>query len=157
MLTLHASLILFDLCLFPLFALLAKKMGKELLIFASLSLLFIAYFPLMKLLNEPSYHKIVFVRVVLITLGVAASAPFQYWAMSLVPRDARFRAISLAKAFGVQWIGAPCISITYTLYKQYESAEMIAIYISAIAAVSCILLLLQHKKIVVSKEVFARS
>lgn len=113
----HTFLILYDAFMLPIFGIVSKKIGKEKLIFFSLALLTFSIVFLYLLLSKPSLSQVCFLRMYMITLGIAISAPFGYWSMSLIPSSVRFRLLSLARAFGAQWIGGPAISVSLILYK----------------------------------------
>lgn len=142
----HTFLILYDAFMLPIFGFISKKVGKEKLIYISLFLLTFSVAFFYFLLSKPTLSKVCFLRMYMITLGIAISAPFGYWSMSLISADKRFRLLSLARAFGAQWIGGPAISFSLILYKWTGWVFSPAIYLFFIGSVSIIFLSALHIK-----------
>lgn len=132
----HSFLILLDALMLPLFGYISKKVGKEKLILTALLSALFLVFPLFLILKKPTTLNVLFIRMIMVTWGIALAAPFSYWTMTLVSQNQRFRFISLAKAFGAQWIGAPAISISLILSKWTNSVFSPAIYIFFTALIS---------------------
>lgn len=136
----HTLLILYDAMMLPFFGFVSKKIGKEKLMTASLIIAAVFIFPLFMLLKHPTTLNVFFIRMVMVTWGIALAAPFSFWSMSLIAKKERFRVISLARAFGAQWIGGSAISVSLILYKVTGWTLSPAIYVFLTAFSSVILL-----------------
>lgn len=144
----HTLLILYDALMLPLFGLISKKIGKEKLIIISLLIAISCIFPLFFLLNTPSTFKVLLIRISMVTWGIAIAAPFSYWTISLIAEKERFRTISLARAFGAQWIGGPAISLSLLLYKWtgWVFSPALYIFFSALISMAFVVILALQKK-----------
>lgn len=151
MMATHTFMVFIDFLLLPLFGFVAKKEGKEKVIFFSLMLASLCTLPLFLLLATPSPSRIFFVRTCLVLWGIAISAPFNFWAMNLVQKKDRFRIIALARAIGAQGIGAFSIPLSLFIYKITNSplAPAFIIAISGLAALSTFVFI--EKKIFLKK------
>ena len=157
MLSLHSALILLDFFLLPLFGYFAKIFGKEKMMFYALLITLLSALPLYGLLNQPTFYKVLIIRLAFTLLGIAIAAPFEYWAIDLVPKAHRFRVISLAKAIGNKFIGGPSIAISLWLYQvtKYKGVAGYYIFSSALLAIS-MLIVLAYKKSNTSKQKVAK-
>lgn len=129
-------LLLYDFFLLPVFGYISKRIGKERLITYALLAAALFVFPLFKILNHPTLMNVLFLRIVLVTWGIALAAPFNFWAISLIEKAYRFRVLSLARAFGSQLIGGFAISVSLLIYKKTNWIASPACYIFASAALS---------------------
>lgn len=152
----HQSLLIFyDFLMLPVFGYLSKKIGKEKIIITSLTMAALFALPLFSLINHISFFNILFMRLILVTWGIAMSAPYEYWMIELVAPQERFRVIALAKAIGSQAIGAPAISISLWIFQKtgYRGSPALYISLSAFLALSMLYVLYRKKK--ESKETVA--
>lgn len=152
MMATHTLMVFIDFLLLPLFGLLAKKEGKEKVIFFSLILASLFAIPLFLLLTIPSPSRIFFVRTCLVLWGIAIGAPFNFWAMNLVPKRDRFRILALARAIGAQGIGAFSISLSLFIYKITHSPLAPAIVLTISGFIALFTFVLVEKKFFFEKN-----
>ena len=144
----QSVLILYDFFLLFPFGLLSKKIGKEKLILCALICAALGVFPLFKLLDKPTLTNVLILRMTLVTWGVALAAPFNYWASHLVPKEVRYRVLSLARSIGAQAIGGTAISLSLFIYKMTGTlkAPAFVIFIISFLAIFSLLLLSVFEK-----------
>lgn len=148
MMGLNTCLLVFDFCALPLFGWLASKTSREkMMLLSSLSVVLFAI-PLCSLLQEATFGKVIGVRLCLVALGVAFSAPFHAWAQQLVPQAYRYSIISFGYAVGSQLLGGPAAALSLCLFKQTGLISSIAWYWMLLACVSSFVIL-SRKKVVV--------
>jgi MHS family proline/betaine transporter-like MFS transporter len=94
---------------------------------ASLSVFFLAI-PLFLFLEGASLVGVVFVRTILVILGVAFFAPFYAWAGQLVPSNARYAIISLGYALGYQVLGSPTAALALWCFQKTGMVSSVAWY-----------------------------
>lgn len=138
--------LLLDLCLLPIFGLIAKKISREKLMLWAAMTLSIVSVPLFSLLNNPGMPQIYVIRFVIIFLGVAFAAPFHSWAQALLPYRWRYRTISLAITMGSQLIGIPSTTISLWLYEKSHLVYAPGIYLSCISSLAGIAILLSMRR-----------
>ena len=140
MMQINSALLLLDMLLLPCFALLATKIGKEKLMkIATLGLAIIAV-PLFFSLLDASLATAIFVRISIMTLGVAFAAPYYAWAVESVKPESRYRILSLASSLGSQLIGASSSAVPLFLYYQtgYIVAPGVYLMLAALATAAAI-------------------
>lgn len=143
----NTILLLLDLCLLPVFGLLAKKITKERLMMLSAFLIFVLAIPLFSLLQDASLQSAIFVRICLVTIGVAFSAAYHHWAQEQVPQEMRFSLVAMGTALGSQLIGVPSAAISLVLYKQTGLVIAPAFYLMGAATLALLPLLFTGKKL----------
>ena len=148
---LNTVLLLFDLLLLPLFGWVAKKWGKERLMITSSALTFIAALPLFGLLTGASLFTVVAVRMLLITLGVAFSAPFHHWSQEKIPQHLRYTLVATSSVIGSQLIGIPSAAVSLWLYQKTGLVISPGIYLMT-AAFFAMLSIKQVKEAIPSVE-----
>jgi len=132
----NTFLLILDFLLLPLFGLLSKKFsGIKMMGWAAFAI-FLFSLPLFSLLAYPTEGKLLFVRIAIITLGVAFAAPFYMWTLSIVPKEHRYTVISFGYAIGSKLFGIPGVAISFWLYKKTGSVLGPAAYLCAIGAVA---------------------
>ena len=96
--------------------------------------------PLFSLLDNASLGTVIFVRLAIITSGVAFAAPYHAWAIERVPPHCRYLILSLGYALGSQLIGAPTAAISLWLYKTIGWSCAPGFYLAAAGiGASCII------------------
>jgi len=121
MMQLSSCILILDIALLPLFGKLCDYFGKDkVTIVASFALAIFAA-PLITLLEGGSFAVVAGVYTALITLCVAIVAPFYHWMTELAPEKISYTFISLAKAVGLQLIGAPIAAAAFVLYHLTHS------------------------------------
>jgi MFS family permease len=125
----NTLLLLFDFCLLPFFGLLAMRISNEKVMLLAAASSVIASIPLFTLLEGATWGVMIGVRICLITLGVAFSAPYHAWVQELVPPSCRYTIISLGYAIGSQVIGAPAPALSIWLYKTLGWVAAPALYL----------------------------
>jgi MFS family permease len=136
----NTVLLLVDLALLPLFGLLSMRIGKEKLMSTSALLLSLLAIPLFALIPDASLLTLTLIRLTIITLGVAFAAPYYAWALDLAPPSHRYTFLALASALGSQIIGAPSPAISLWLYHNTHSPLAPALFLTAIALTSALLI-----------------
>lgn len=113
--------LMLDIALLPLMGMLSDRYGKGHVsrIAASLLVLLSPYLIYQLPYRGLSYAACVYFT--LITLGTALVAPFYHWLWSLAPKKSTYSFIALAKAFGLQFIGAPMAPLAIYLYRLHGS------------------------------------
>ncbi len=118
LLAMHSQLLFFDFLLLAFFGWVSTKIDKKILIPTSLFIFLILLYPLFRSLQNPSLFNIFFLRMALVGLGCAIAAPFNAWAIDLLPPPYRFRLLALSRAIGAQVIGGSAISVSLWSVKQ---------------------------------------
>lgn len=118
MVSLNTALLILDFCTLPLFGWLASKVKREkLMLIAALGVV-ISAFPAFYFLEEGSWLTVIVIRICLVVLGVAFSAPFHAWAQELIPSSSRYLIISFGYALGTQLLGGPTAAISLWLFQK---------------------------------------
>lgn len=153
LLQMNSYLLLFDFCLLPIFGMLAEKITKELLMkIASLSIALLAI-PLFSLLSpNATLGEITFIRLILITLGVAFSAPYHAWALEQVPKSCRATLLCVSYTTGAQLIGSPFTALSLWAYQKTNLIQIPAILL--IFSAICAYWALHTKTSLIKKETF---
>ena len=133
MMQLNTALLVADMLLLPLFGAVGQKIGKEKLMLLGAFWAAISSIPLFFILGVGSLGIVVFVRLMIMTLGVAFAAPYHAWALEQVPPEHRCIILSLGSALGSQLIGAPTSVISLWLYKQTGWVAAPGLYLLIIA------------------------
>jgi MHS family proline/betaine transporter-like MFS transporter len=111
-------LLLIDLLLLPCFGYLSSRLGKERVMRLSTLSSAIGALPLFFCLQDASLEMVIFVRLMIVILGVAFGASYYAWAIEQVPASYRYSILALGGALGTQLIGAPCSSICLWLFQK---------------------------------------
>jgi len=129
----NTSLLFFDMLLLPLFGLLTRRIPLEKIM--SKAALFLAIFaiPFFYLLDGASITCAIFIRLSIVIAGVAFAAPFNLWAIDLVPVRDRCLVTSFATSLGSQLIGAPCAASCIWLFQKTGWVIAPAFYLMAAA------------------------
>lgn len=137
--------ILANMILMPLFGWLCSRVGRDrLMLLAGLALIITAPLAFM-LLEGASLGQVTAIRMLLLTLGAAITAPYYFWMKEIAPSDCRFTFIGLAKAAGLQLLGAPAAAMTLWLLRSTGSAAISGLYYSGLAAAACAAILLSRR------------
>ncbi len=129
----NTYLLLFDMLLLPIFGLLTRRIPIEKIMGrAALSLILLAI-PLFYMLDGANLVTAIFIRIAIVTAGVAFAAPFNQWAIDLLPVKDRCLVTSFATSLGSQLIGAPCAAICIWLFQKTEWVVAPAFYLLATA------------------------
>jgi MHS family proline/betaine transporter-like MFS transporter len=102
--------------LLPFFGALTLKMNKERLMKRALIAGLICSLPCFLLLENASFGVAAGVRLLLVMIGVAFSAPYHAWAMDRCPPHLRFTLSSVGFAIGSRFLGAPIPALSLWLY-----------------------------------------
>lgn len=146
---LNTCLLIFDFITLPLFGILAIKFTRErLMFFASLAIQILAI-PLFMMLKSDSWLQIIIARMLFVTLGVAFSAPLHAYMQELVPKEDRYKVVSMGYALGTQIIGGPTVTIALWLFKETTIISSAAWYLIFLSFISSIIL---FRKIQTNKE-----
>lgn len=131
------TLLLFvDFLLLPFFGLMAKKWTKEWLMRSSAFFVLVLAIPLFSLLEDATIHSAIFVRMGLVTLGVAFAAAYHHWAQEQVPREMRYTVVATGTALGSQLIGLPSATISLWMYQKTNLVIAPAFYLMFTAALA---------------------
>ncbi|MFS8563381.1 MAG: hypothetical protein LVR00_03245 [Rhabdochlamydiaceae bacterium] len=142
---LNSALLILDFVMLPLCGWISSKISRErLMIGASLAALLSAL-PLFLMLEQATWATVVAIRIFLVFLGVAFSAPLHAWAQSLIPESHRYLVISFGYAMGSQLLGAPTAAISLWLFKETGSITSIVWYWMALAIVAALVIGKAHK------------
>lgn len=125
----NTLLLIVDMCLLPCFGYLANKFGKEKMMLTGALCSVLGAIPLFSLLEHASIGTVVFVRLAIITSGVAFAAPYYAWAMERIASPHRYLILSLGGALGSQLIGAPTSATCLWLYKTFNWTAAPALYL----------------------------
>lgn len=130
----NTALLVFDMLLLPFFGFLTQRFGKERVMLAGALCAVMGAIPLFMLLDGASLATVIFVRVAIITFGVAFAAPYHAWAMERVPPHHRYLILAFGYAIGSQLIGSPTASVCLWLYKTLEWSAAPGFYLAGIGA-----------------------
>ncbi len=134
-----------DLLLLPCFGWLTRVFSPtKIMQMAALSLA-ICGIPLFSLLGSSSIPAAIFVRSVVVVVGIAFAAPFHQWSMELIPVKERYLVSSFANSVGSQLIGVPCTAISLWMYHSTGWVIAPGIYLS-LAACGAVFALYQCSK-----------
>lgn len=127
----NTLLLTYDMLLLPAMGYLADRLGKEsVMITGAMCSVFFAI-PMFYLLNHASLTTVIAVRLMIISSGVAFSAPYYAWAIEQVPPPHRYLILSLAGALGSQAIGMPASAVCLWLYKTLGLSWAPGLYLQA--------------------------
>lgn len=132
----NTLLLLFDFCLLPCFGYLAMRTSSQKVMMIAAASSSLVSIPLFILLKDATLATVIAVRIILIVLGVAFSAPYHAWAQELVPPFCRYTVISLGYAIGSQIIGGPAPAVSLWLYKTLGWTGAPALYLMLTAAIA---------------------
>lgn len=133
MMMLSSSMLLVDIILLPVFGKLCDIVGKSRVTIVAASLLTLIATPSIALLKGASLPLVTGVYFTLITLAVAIVAPFYHWMIELAPEEIDYTFIGLAKALGLQIIGAPLPAIALAFYRWTGELVTIGFLLSALS------------------------
>lgn len=133
MMGLNTLLLALDFFALPLFGWLSSKIGRERLMISAALLIAISAMPLFMVLKGASLTAVILIRICLVLLGVAFSAPFHAWAQQLIPGPYRYLIISFGYAVGSQLLGGPSLSLSLWLYKHTGIVTSVSWYWIALA------------------------
>ncbi|MBX3718163.1 MAG: MFS transporter [Parachlamydiales bacterium] len=132
----NTLLLLLDFCLLPCFGYLAMRTSNQKVMMVAAATSVIVSIPLFLLLRDAALATVIAVRILLIVLGVAFSAPYHAWAQELIPPSCRYTIISLGYAIGSQAIGGPAPALSLWLYKKLGWTGAPALYLMVTAALA---------------------
>ncbi len=118
MMHLNTFLLGLDFLLLPLFGMLAKRFSREKMMTLSGVLAMLSGLPLFWLLEGASLFTVIFIRFLLVMIGVCFSAPLHAWSQNLVPPSHRYTVISLGYAIGTQLLGGPMAAVSLWLFQK---------------------------------------
>lgn len=127
----NTLLLMLDMCLLPLFGLVASKIDQAKLMYSAAVTTVISAVPLFYLLDDARLSTVVITRVIILFLGVAFSATYHSWIQERVPAASRYTVLSLGYALGSQLIGAPSSALSLWLYKTMGWIGAPALYLMA--------------------------
>lgn len=131
---LNTGLLVLDMALLPLFGWLATKYSRERLMRGAAIATLLLSIPLFNMLEGASWSMLIFVRVLLVAIGVCFAASFHAWAIDCAPDSQRYTVTGLGKALGSQLFGAPAAAISLWLYNETHWVFAPALYLILIAA-----------------------
>lgn len=142
---LNTLLLILDFCALPFFGWVSSRITREkVMLFASLAVV-ASGLPLFMMLPDASLMGILGIRICLVLLGVAFSAPFHAWAQQLVPKESRYSVISFGYSIGSQLLGGPTAAFSLWLYKSTGVLSSISWYWLALALLSSLSVALSLK------------
>lgn len=130
----NTYLLIFDLCLLPLFGIVAEKIGRVRLMTVAAAAAAAATPLCFWLLDLTSLVQVAILRGVIVTCGVAFAAAYHSFAVSILPMQVRYTLISLASALGGLFLGKPVAAISLALYEITGSIFCTAAYFTSLAA-----------------------
>jgi MFS transporter, MHS family, proline/betaine transporter len=136
--TVTTWLLILDMCTLPFFGYLASRISREKIMLFTALFTFCSSFPLLYMLQIPSFPIVIAVRAIIVLCGVAFSATYYSWIQNLVAPQFRYTILSAGHALGSQLIGAPTSAISLWLFKQTGWTGAPALYLmlsSLLAAV----------------------
>lgn len=141
MIQINTFLLIVDAGLLLLFGHFSFKVGREKIMLGAALTGAVLGVPLFLLLQEASLPLMVMIRVVLIGVGVAFSAPMYAWILRIAPQKNRYTTIFLGYALGGQFLGGPTAPLSLWLYHQTGFLAGAALYWSFLAAITFVVLL----------------
>jgi MFS family permease len=149
--TLQANtyLLLLDAVLLPIFGAIASYWNRHSMMMqlSSFSIALLST-PLCMLIDyDISFGFILWIRICLVTLGVAFAAPYYAWAIESLPFRHRYLSLAVAGALGSQLIGAPTSAIGIWLYQMTHRSWSLGLYLSCLSLITSIVLL-AHARLV---------
>lgn len=114
----------------PFFGWLCSVVGRDrLMLFFSLLLVVVGPLAFSSLAGA-SFAQVAWIRMGLLVIGAALTAPYYFWMKEIAPANCRFTFIGLAKAAGLQLIGAPAGAACLWLYHTSGSLAISGLYLS---------------------------
>lgn len=151
----NTFLLIYDMLLLPVMGYLASRFGKERVMIAGAICSVFFAIPMFYLLDHASLGLTVAIRFVIISSGVAFSAPYYAWAIEHAPPRHRYLILSLAGAFGSQMIGMPTSAICLWLYQTLRWSWAPGLYLQttgALAGLTVFLFMRKEKSPVLKME-----
>lgn len=137
---LNTAMLMVDFLAFPLFGWLASRFSREKILLASTLATLLSGMPLFMLLEGAALYMVIFVRVIIILLGVAFASVYYSWAKSLVVKEHRCFLIALSNALGSQIFGGPTSTISLWLFHYTGNPLAAAAYWVLLSCVTLLLL-----------------
>jgi MFS transporter, MHS family, proline/betaine transporter len=137
-------LLVVDFLLLPIFGLIAQRFSREKMMIGAGLVAAISGFPLFFLLNQATVATVIFVRFILVIIGVWFSAPFYAWAQNLISPAHRYTLLSFGYAIGSQLFGGPGAAISLWLFHQTGLITSLAWYWMGLGLLSSVLILRQR-------------
>ena len=142
----NTLLLIYDMLLLPAMGYLADRLGKEKVMIAGAICSVFFALPMFYLLDHASVGTVIAVRLMIISSGVAFSAPYYAWAIERLPPRHRYLILSLAGALGSQFIGAPTSAVSLWLYKTLGWSWAPGLYLQVTGAMAGLTVFLFMKK-----------
>lgn len=125
-------MIIVNMIAMPFFGWLCSIVGRDRLLLIS-SLLLALFAPLaFARFSGANFFEVSVIRMGLLILGSAITAPYYFWMKEIAPTGCRFTFIGLAKAAGLQLIGAPAGMACIWLYHMSGSLAVAGLYLSGL-------------------------
>jgi MHS family proline/betaine transporter-like MFS transporter len=128
MMRLNTGLLFFDMLISPLFGLIASRYSAQRLMMISTSVAAALGIPLLGAFDGASYGWIVCLRLLLVTVGVAFSATYHSWSLTLIPYQHRYTLLSFSHSVGSQLLGAPTAALSLWLFHATGSVAFAGAY-----------------------------
>lgn len=128
--TFTTSLMVLDTVLLPIFGYLAMKVSKEKVMLTAIWLTAVTAIPLFYSLEGGSFGTAIFVRTVLVILGVSFAAPFRLWAKELVPAERRCTVVNFGCAIAHIVIEGPATVVSLWLFQMTGSTAAPGFYLA---------------------------
>ena len=142
----NTLLLVYDMLFLPAMGYLASRIGKEKVMISGAFGSALFAIPMFDLLNHAALGTVIFVRLAIISFGVAFSAPYYAWAIERVPPSHRYLVLSLGGVLGSQLIGMPTSAICLWLYQTFGWSWAPALYLQATGAVAGLVVFLFMRK-----------
>lgn len=143
---LNLALLSLDACLLPFFGWLALKWDVKKLMLSSAAAMFILGIPLFLSLSNANLPVILFVRIVIVSIGACFAACFRTWAQSLVPANMRCTILGIACSAAHLLIEGPLVLLSLWSFQYTKWIACPGIFLSAISLFA-ILALTDGKKL----------
>jgi len=141
--SINSALLLADMAMLPAFGWLSDRLTpKRSMLLAALASVVLSV-PLYAFFEGATWLQIVFIRTILVALGVWFSAPLHAWIQTLVPAHSRYLVISLGFAIGSQLLGAPAAALSLLVYKETGMVAAPGIYWALVAALASLCIYIQ--------------
>lgn len=143
----NSYLLLFDLCLLPLFGYLAVHTGKIAVMSVAALCTAIVALPLFLLLPTATLSGLILIRSVFVTFGVAFAASYHAWALEQFPKQVQGRLFAIGGALGAQLLGLPTTAISLWLFQVTNWVGAPAVYIGTIGLAAFVSVAFKRKTI----------
>lgn len=129
----NTALLVADMLLLPIFGYLAYRFGKEKVMLTALFCSLVGAIPLFSILSAASLERVIGVRLLIMTFGVAFAAPYYAWCIERIAPQHRFRILALGAALGSQLIGMPSSALCLWVYQKTGWVAAPGLYLSLLA------------------------